>query len=204
MIRFDRAIRGLDEPLASYLEGLSPESLVVLTADHGEAFGEHGAYTHGNTLFEEELRVPLVLCAPQAHGLGPARDVDTDVGLIDVAPTLLELTGASAPYPRHGESLVPHLRHGTSLRTPWTVIEVWIAGSRKQGLILNRWKWVRDLDMEWEGLFDLESDPGERTDLSANEPGVFAQLRALFFEILDDDLDAYRSWRLGSQSGQRR
>ncbi len=199
---YDRAVRSIDAPLARLLASVGPEALVVLTADHGEAFGEHGAYTHGNTLYEEELRVPLVLCVPPSTRLGQPRSVAAPVGLIDLAPTLLELTGTRAPYPRQGESLVPLLRGEAELRSPELFAEVWIPYSHKQALVLGRWKWVRDLDREWEALFDLRADPGENRDLARTHPEVLRRLRRAAFSILDDDLDAFRSWRLGAPRGR--
>lgn len=194
---YDRTVRSLDVPLTEFLSDLSPETVVIVTADHGETFGEHGTFTHGNTLFDEEVRVPLALCAPEASALGSPRVVETPVGLIDVAPTVFELVGAKAPYPRHGESLVPHLRSGASLRSPWVVMEEWIDERRLQGLVLGDWKWIRDHDLQWEGLFNVREDPGERREVSSRHPEEFRRLRALFYEILDDDLDTYRTWRVG-------
>jgi len=194
-----RTAASIDRPLSAFLAALPADALVVLTSDHGEAFGEHGHYTHGNTLFDEELRVPLLLCAPAHRRLGKRRKVSTQVGLIDVMPTLLDLTGTRAPYPRHGESLVTHLRSGAPLRSPWVVFEAWVPYAHLDGILLGRWKWIRNLDQDWECLFDLQTDPQERLDRAAQHPRERDRLRQLYFEILDTDLDAYRSWRLGDR-----
>ena len=74
--------------------GLSKNTTVVILADHGEAWGEHKTYFHGQDLFDEQLRVPLIIAVP---GQTP-RVVTDDVALVDVAPTLLDLVGA----PVHG------------------------------------------------------------------------------------------------------
>ena len=82
--------------------GLAETTAIVVTADHGEEFGEHGGETHGD-LFPEDLRVPLVVFVP---GAAP-REVDTAVALIDIAPTIAELFGLPAPESFDGRSLVP-------------------------------------------------------------------------------------------------
>ena len=196
---YARSAALLDGALASFLSELPASAVVVLTADHGEAFGEHGTREHGWVLFEEELRVPLVLCAP-AEDTGPPRRVATPVGLVDVMPTLLDLARAAAPYPRHGESLARHLRDRAPLRSPWVVSEVFTRHANTQiALVSGRWKLYRDLDAEWEALFDLQADPGERREASGDHPEQAARMRALLGEILDQDLNAYRSFRMGQQ-----
>ncbi|MEB2310665.1 MAG: sulfatase-like hydrolase/transferase [Sorangiineae bacterium] len=186
--------RSIDERLTRFLSGLPPESIVVLTADHGEAFGEHGAYNHGATLFQEEVRVPLVLCAPARYGLGAPRVVDAPVGLVDVLPTLTELLGIAVDYPLHGQSLVPYLRRGTALRRPWVFTESWGPWGRSQALVLGCRKRIQDFTRGWQAEFDVCADPVETRDLlGPGEPG----LGELLGRVVDSDLDAYRSWRFG-------
>jgi arylsulfatase A-like enzyme len=81
-------------------------AFVVVTADHGEEFREHGAMTHGNSLYEAVVRVPLLLIGP---GVEPGRRVAEPVSLIDVAPTVLALLGVPAPPSFEGRSLLPPL-----------------------------------------------------------------------------------------------
>lgn len=188
-------LRRFDVPLAAFLRSLGEDAVVVLTADHGEAFGEHGQRFHGSTLFDEELRVPLVLCLPPAT-LGPPRGVDTPVALVDVMPTLLDLLGLDTGYPQHGESLVPHLRDGAPLRSPWVHFVAQTAWSRGEGVLSGCSKLIRDLDNEWEALFDVCEDRGERVDLLETQPAEAERLRTLLNEIRDADIDAYRSWDL--------
>jgi len=199
---YDIGLQQLDAPLAEFLGSLGDDAVVVLTADHGEAFGEHGYRFHGSTLFDEELRVPLVLCVPPARSLGAARRVDTPVSLVDVSPTLLDLLGLSAGYPQHGESLVAHLRTGAPLRSPWIHFVAQTRWSQGEGVIDGCKKLIRDLDHEWEALFDLCEDPLERVDLSSDQPGELARMHQLLGEIRDADVDAYRSWDLDVLRGK--
>jgi arylsulfatase A-like enzyme len=89
--------------------GFLDNAVIVITADHGEEFGEHGVMLHGFTLYNTALRVPLIVVAP---GTVPGRVVQEDVSLLDVAPTILELVGAPPAAPFEGRSLVPWMTEG--------------------------------------------------------------------------------------------
>jgi arylsulfatase A-like enzyme len=89
--------------------GLYDESLIVLVADHGEEFGEHGAFDHGRTLFEELLRVPLMIKLPRALGIAPRR-VTAPVSVLDVPPTILDAIGRAPGAGFDGASLLAALR----------------------------------------------------------------------------------------------
>jgi arylsulfatase A-like enzyme len=90
---------------------LADNTLIVITSDHGEEFGEHGGTGHGRTLHQEVLRVPLVIAAPGL--LAPAR-VTTPASLLDVAPTVLELLGLEPVTTHRGVSLVARARAAAS------------------------------------------------------------------------------------------
>jgi arylsulfatase A-like enzyme len=111
---YDREIRYLDDVLRSLIEGLSAQgklerTLVVVLSDHGEEFSEHGYYQHGGTVFEETLRIPLVFVGP---GVEPGRRIETQVSLIDVVPTVLDLLGVPGASESDGVSLAAALRGG--------------------------------------------------------------------------------------------
>ena len=92
LILLDVTMPNMDGPtmLAKLRElGLWDDTMIVITADHGEEFQEHGGWWHGTTLYEEQIRVPLIVRAP---GLAPRR-VSAPVQTIDIAPTLLSMAG---------------------------------------------------------------------------------------------------------------
>jgi len=88
-------------------EGMLDNSLVIVTADHGQMFGEHGKWVHRNSLYEEVLRVPLFLRMP--NGMSGGEVVETPVSHVDVFPTVLDLIGLPAPAGLDGVSLRPLL-----------------------------------------------------------------------------------------------
>jgi arylsulfatase A-like enzyme len=200
---YDREIRYLDDQLRALVEalnarGLLEKTLLVITSDHGEEFYEHGFWGHGPTPYEEVLRVPLVF---YGAGVPPGRRLDPPVGLVDLMPTLLELAGVPAPDGAMGRSFAGMLR-GEAPPPGWEqrpiFSEAWLpwgirswgredvqqptlavrAGSRK----LVRF---RDGDGYRYEYFDLDRDPGERTDRYAREEESARDLRKL--------LDGYES-----------
>src|SRR5262249_21256420 len=107
--RYDGEIRFVDDQIArlvAYLKKTRPHALVVLAADHGEEFGEHGGRYHGTALYEEQARVPLAFATLDGSGLSPHR-VTTPVGLVDVAPTILSLIGIVPSARMRGRDLGP-------------------------------------------------------------------------------------------------
>jgi arylsulfatase A-like enzyme len=196
---YRRAAADLDERLGAFLEALPRSAIVVLTADHGEAFGEHGNFTHEETMFEEELRVPLVLCSPPSAGLGEGRSSSALVSTLDVMPTVAELAVGATVQPLGGKSLVPYLRDGAPEPHAFLRFEGWLPDHHTQAVVSGCYKWMRDLDAEWEALFDLCRDPGERDDRTADSSDIVRSMRKLLFE----SEDVYPAWLLQARVLQR-
>ncbi|MFO1173984.1 MAG: choline-sulfatase [Paracoccaceae bacterium] len=163
--------------LLAILAATRQEAVVIFTSDHGDMLGERGLWFKMN-FFEGSARVPLMIAAP---GLAPGR-IDSPVSTLDVTPTLADLAGISlaeiAPWTA-GESLVPVASGGPRGPVP---MEYAAEGSIAPLVCLRdgRWKYVR-CAADPELLYDLETDPGERTN-RATDPAaapVLARLRAL-------------------------
>ncbi len=113
---YDGEVAAVDDQIRQLLDlldrdGVLRDAVIVVTADHGEEFGEHGEVLHGHTLYDEATRVPLIIVAP---GLAANQVIREPVSLLSVAPTVLDLAGAP-PEPRHaGRSLVPLMRGGAA------------------------------------------------------------------------------------------
>jgi arylsulfatase A-like enzyme len=112
LLRYEQEARHLDDEVRAFLEavdglGLGTRTLLVVMADHGEEFGEHGQRYHGFQLYEETTHVPFMLRWPAAVPAGLR--VKTPVSLVDIMPTILDLVGAPPVMGIHGESLVPLL-----------------------------------------------------------------------------------------------
>lgn len=172
----DREIGRIWETLVS--TGLSTRTAFIVTADHGEAFGEHNTYYHAVSVYEELLRIPLFI---RLHGAVP-RDVDAPVTLLDLGPTVLDLFGQATPSSFMGQSLVPLLR-GERARLDRPIIAD--TGRMMQALVgADGLKAIRDLRRRTSEIYDLSHDPGELDNL-ADDPSPearerLAELQAFF------------------------
>lgn len=173
---YDAELRFMDEQLGRIVErlreqGTLEETLVVVLADHGEAFGEHGFWTHG-ILYEEQLHVPFVLRGP---GIEPGTLVRERGRVVDVLPTLAELLELPAPAQSlDGRSLVPALRGGASGEPRDVYAEVHHAPEDRlkrdremYALRSGDWKYIHRPATGRHELYDLASDPGELSNLYA-------------------------------------
>jgi len=168
---YDGEIRYLDHHFGRFLDalearGLMDDTLIVVTADHGEEFLDHGSYWHGGTLYEELVRVPLIVRAP---GLGRGRSA-APVSLVDVLPTVAEWIGAPLPETARGRSLLPLLRGEPAGPRPIFSATGFRQQRIQQSVVLGGKKLIRRADGEFVGLFDLERDPEERHDLGSADP----------------------------------
>ncbi|MEC9070795.1 MAG: sulfatase, partial [Myxococcota bacterium] len=139
-------------------QGRFEDTLIVITSDHGEAFGEHGTRTHGQSLYEEELHVPLLIHVPGVKG----KRVKSPVDLTDVLPSVLDALGRKPRFPTHGETLLPHAINGTPLRTPEAFSEARLSYARLQALRVGDEKVILDHLLGTVERYDLKADPEER------------------------------------------
>ena len=143
-------------------EGLAAGTLVIVVADHGEEFWEHGGVEHGHTTYDELVHVPLILRWPERL---PARRVPTQVRLIDVLPTVLDLLGVPAPAEVDGRSLVPLLASAAPSDPPSALVECMLFADERVAVRTEQRKFVR-----WETgkqeIYDLQADPAEHRDLA--------------------------------------
>jgi arylsulfatase len=137
--------------------GLDQRTAIVLTADHGEEFWDHGGLEHGRTLYEEVLRVPLVVAVPGST----AGSFDGLTTVLDVAPTILNLAGISARHLPGRNLLDDALEPAAPLPIGQTLF-----GEEWTGIRTANGKAMRSEYGE-ERVFDLGSDPGERRNLAA-------------------------------------
>jgi arylsulfatase A-like enzyme len=156
------------------------DAVVIVTADHGEAFGEHKSYfEHGFLLHEVTTRVPLLIRAP---GVAPRR-IDARRSHIDLARTILELLGIDAPKDFRGTSLVPEmLGQGAPARPVIIDMPYTDQTPRRRALIVDDTKIVVTETEEVPTLFDLKRDPTERTNLATTNPAQLKKLQARWKE----------------------
>ena len=203
---YDGSILGMDAEigrLVQYLDQLALRDRVVvaLIGDHGEEFLEHGSSWHGESVYAEVTRVPLIIRAPGR--ISPGRRVDETVRTIDLMPTLLELTNLSAPEALQGQSLLPLIDGGdTTWAAPPAVSEEHTrtgngAADRhaSYALVLDGWRLIHnvareDNEPEFE-LYQDREDPLNQTDVANDHPEVVRRLAA-----------ALERWRVRSEAAR--
>lgn len=190
---YDAEIRSMDRAFGKLLAGLNArhltkETLLVFTSDHGEEFGEHGWWGwHAHTVYDELLRVPLIVHFPTGNEAG--RVVTQQVRSIDIAPTVLDALDLRSPDEFSGKSLMPLVR---GERMP-PLLAVSMRDQPDEQMLLqsarmDRWKMIG------QALYDLQLDPGESGRWLVNEPEVYLRLE----KVLDHAAALARNQRKGN------
>jgi len=199
---YDGEVLYQDQALGTFFDGLEARGLaettvVVVIGDHGEEFKEHGMRFHTGQLYEESVRIPLIIRFP---GFEPAR-IDGVIGESDVGPTLLSLMDMPIPPEFEGVAveeeeqrfqlwfdrrLGPLPRRGVYLET--------FRWQQRQGLVRDNWKLIHDLKSEEWLLFNLKSDPAEKENLFDTKKKVRKSLKK--------ELETYTSAERYIQGGE--
>jgi choline-sulfatase len=178
---YDGEIAYADELVGRFLDrlaarGLFDRAIVAVVSDHGEGLGDHGEAEHGLLLYRETLHVPLIVRLP--GGARGGTRVAGAVGLVDVAPTLLELAGASADGV-DGQSLVPAFvsrrakDHTVYSETLYPRLH--FGWSDLASAVDGRYHYIRAPKAE---LYDVDADPGERENLAGARAATASSLAA--------------------------
>ncbi len=161
---YDAVLTHVDAKIGTLLEdleadGLYDESMILLMADHGDAFMEHGVIAHSWIPHEELIRVPLIVKLPHSRHAG--RRVDAQVRLVDVAPTLIEFAGGSAPPELDGVSLMPFLYDTQGEAPPAYAVS---EHGKTLAVRTEDRKYIR-LQGGLAEFYDLRTDPTEQRNL---------------------------------------
>ena len=193
---YDGSIRGMDVELGRLVErlralGMDDDTLIVFMSDHGEEFLEHDRMFHGQTVYGELTQVPLVMRWPGAIPAGVV--VDENVQLIDIMPTLLDLSGLPHPEGLQGRSLLPFVAGGNSTNAAWATRPSFSekapttgaaapppAATESYAVIDGDWLLIHnrardDGTAEFE-LYDVAADPLNQTNLADAQTEVVTRL----------------------------
>ncbi len=199
--RYDAEVRWVDDTFARIVARLEAtgfwddDVLFVFTADHGEAFGDHGLLGHQNVMYDEVLRVPLMIYYSAMTG---PRRISEPVDLLDARRTILDLAGLTEPPGTYGESLVPLMTGESNERKRKFTVHArhYFEDGHHEYAVRDRvWKlivrsatgpdrlgqggptWTADRDDARIELYNLVQDPGEQNDVASTHPEVVSYLR---------------------------
>jgi arylsulfatase A-like enzyme len=181
---YDACIRYNDYEIGRILDRIREisndrETVVVITADHGDEFMEHGTLYHNNLLIQELIHIPLIVWAPgQVPG---GQRISPLVRHIDVMPTIAQMTDAVLPDEAMGESLLPLMTGAEMDRNVSSFAE----GNYCTSLIYDGWKAVYVDSTNRTHLYNLVEDPGATRDLAALEPERLQSMQEQLFEYRD-------------------
>lgn len=195
---YDEEILYTDRQIGRLLDALAQgphaeRTYIVVHSDHGEGFWTHGYRYHGQNLYNDQLRVPLIIAGPGIE----SRQVDTPVSLIDVKPTLLDLAGVPIPDELHGMSLLPYATGGTIPVAPPVFAEMVKDATHSDRRTIIDWPWKLHYSLTTNEyrLFDLSRDPDELDDLVDREPEVFARMQKRLREWMSEVVQPSRPRR---------
>jgi len=182
--RYDNCLRYVDRKVGELVEGLKRsglwgDSLIIITGDHGDEFGEHGAVDHGHTLYEELVRVPMVLTGGTVDG---ARQVcPTRVGHCDILPTLLSAAGFDVVEQVRGTSLMDLAAPEDARRTLYAEHR---GDDREMAAVVQGdWKYLVDYKEGGRALYHLDGGVSEDSDESGDQPEIASALATVLEEI---------------------
>lgn len=195
--RFYNALHAVDRAVGEVVDalraaGVWDRTVLLVVSDHGEAFYEHGVPTHGTTLLEEQVRTATLLRLP---GAAP-RVVQEPVSVLDLVPTIVRHLGLPQPGGFQGRSDVLEASYSARGRPLLFTIQ---GITHEDGLLLDDWKLLQNLDRRERALFDLASDPEERHNLAGTRGDRLALLDRQLAALLSDQLTYYRDrgWESG-------
>ncbi|HEY2090882.1 MAG TPA: sulfatase-like hydrolase/transferase [Thermoanaerobaculia bacterium] len=175
---YDGEIATADSYVGAFFDWLKQQkiyddALIIVLSDHGEGLGDHGEQEHGVLLYRETLHVPLLIKLP--HAQNASATVREPVQLIDVAPTILGAVGVATPKAMTGASLLGVIPAARSIYSETFLPRIHLGWSELRSLVNDRFHYIEAPRPE---LYDIVSDPAEKSSVVDAQRRAYAQLRA--------------------------
>ena len=167
-----------------YQLGLTRNTMIIFTSDHGEEFWEHDSVSHGHTFFTELVQVPLVIRPADEDVLERNRRIDAQVSLVDIPPTVLDFLGLSGLEHAEGRSLLPMIRGEEDPTSRPAFFEAMAYFGEKKAVSDGRYKYILTEVDDREELYDLLEDPGEQRNLVHERPELKLELKGQLMDHL--------------------
>jgi len=183
--RYDGEIAFVDKHIADLLAFVKAQpwgknTAIIISSDHGEAFGEHKRTRHGFEIYEMLVHVPMFFKIP---GVAPKR-ITTPRGHIDLAPTIFELLGVPVPDGFQGHSLLPEMKGAVEPEQRDVIVDLprTSHNDRRRALIWGRYKLISFGDDFRYELYDVVDDPGELKDLRRRDKATYEMMKKRYKE----------------------
>jgi arylsulfatase A-like enzyme len=167
------------------LQKFPEDCLVIITADHGESFFEHGFFFHQGNIYDELLKIPFFIV--EIGNDNVIKTVNNTIQMIDIAPTIIDYFGISIPDSFQGKSLLPILRGESIEREDYVISETYQkdgimkrnneTGFKLMSIRKEDWKYIYSEQFDEELLFHLKTDPWEKSNLFDKELSKLTQFR---------------------------
>jgi arylsulfatase A-like enzyme len=179
---YDGEVLCVDHYIGELLErlkkdGLYDNTIIVVTADHGESFLDHRTLGHGGSLYQELIQVPLIIEGP---GIPGGQEISGLVQVVDLAPTILDAVGASSSATMTGRSFFGALTSGEPIGDSVGIAE--LPAKQMRAVRVGKLKLIESPGRV--ELYDLEQDPRELRDLAGKRPGEVKRLKAALYGLL--------------------
>ncbi|MFQ5646619.1 MAG: sulfatase, partial [bacterium] len=180
---YDSEINYVDKHVKRLLKNIpTGNTIVVITSDHGEEFREHGAWDHGTNLYNESIRIPLIISRPDR----PHKIIPQPVSLLDLYPALLSRAGIPLPEKLDAQALPPREKRAVYSELAKRHRYGFISDPQKT-IIKDRYKLHRNLSSGREELYDIVSDPGETQDISLKKPKIKNEMHILMDKLVSKE-----------------
>ena len=188
VLNVDTALKDLFEFLV--VNGLDRNTLVIVASDHGEEFFDHGGFEHGHTLYDELVRMPLII-----HGgdFPEGERIDSSVGNTDLFPTILEYADIDVPEGLPGIPLQQYIS-GDAPGNRFIFGEGNTRGTHKKFVVEWPYKCIMDYVLRQAVVYDLENDPGETIDIHEDNPELTYNLAEAIAGTMLPDQTAFHVW----------
>ncbi|MGB8952583.1 MAG: sulfatase [Candidatus Aminicenantales bacterium] len=177
---YDAEIAYVDEYCGKLFDFLKEKrlydrTLIIVLSDHGEEFMDHGGFEHGHTQYDELLEIPLIMKLPSNVKAG--KTISSQVGLIDIMPTLLDALSADTPESFQGKSFLRWILEDGVEEEISAFSEETHRGEELKAVRSDRFKLIANPAFEKQELYDLSADPQEKRNLIETDPRVAARMR---------------------------
>ncbi len=198
---YDGEIAWVDHHLGLIVEklkelGIFERTLIVITADHGDEFFEHGGKGHRSTLYDEVVMIPLVIHGPGVERQGG--EVSDQASIIDIAPTILNLCGIKIPQWMQGRSLFHDQKNETNPSGDGALLELSL---ELKAFRTNHYKLIFNIPHLQTIIYDLNNGPKETYQHLVTSPDKWNEANLKFYSRLADDRILLKKYRGGATGG---